>query len=208
MSDPNKESFLNDLDLSFEEAWKLLADGKKDRTSPLHTLVIGSVDPEGLPSQRVMVLRSIEPEHRILRFNTDRRAAKINDFEENSAVSILGYHPNAKVQLRLSGVAEIKTEGASFENAWDSASPYGKRCYLANPGPGQSVTKPSSGLLSELEGIKPSEEQLVPAKQNFAILEIKIDTLEWLYLAHTGHRRARFTWDHESIDWNGEWHIP
>ncbi len=208
MTKLKEESFLNDLNLSLEEAWKLLAQGKKDRHSPLHTLVVASNDQQGTPSQRVMVLRSIDTEKRLIRFNSDRRAAKVTQISENANVSVLGYHPEAKIQLRMGGTSEILKDGHHFETAWKNASPYGKRCYLADPGPGQIVAEPSSGLAPKLEGVKPSEEQLVPAKQNFSILQVKIDKLEWLYLAHTGHRRAQFSWNEEQQEWDSQWLIP
>lgn len=208
MKGSNDKPFLNDLALSSAEAWKLLTEGKKDRHSPLHTLVVASSDQKVAPSQRVMVLRSVEAQKRVIRFNSDRRAHKINQIAENPLVSVLGYHPEAKIQLRLSGTGKILTDGVEFENAWENASPYGKRCYLANPGPGQLVKEPSSGLTEELEGVKPTTAQLVPAKQNFAVLEVTISHLEWLYLAHTGHRRAVFSWNEQQEDWDSEWLIP
>ncbi|MEP2988998.1 MAG: pyridoxamine 5'-phosphate oxidase family protein [Parasphingorhabdus sp.] len=208
MTESKGEPFLNNLALSQAEAWALLTQGGKDRHSPLHTLVVASNDPHGMPSQRVMVLRSVDIEKRLIRFNSDRRAAKIDQIEKNSSISILGYHPEAKIQLRMFGNAEIQTEGPHFENAWNQASPYGKRCYLADPGPGQIVAEPSSGLATEIEGVKPSEEQLAPAKQNFAVLQIEINRFEWLYLAHTGHRRAMFFWNGEARKWESEWLIP
>ncbi|GAB5489453.1 MAG: pyridoxamine 5'-phosphate oxidase family protein [Parasphingorhabdus sp.] len=208
MTNLKEESFLNDLNLSLEEAWKLLEQGKKDRHSPLHTLVVASNDEHGIPSQRIMVLRSVDFEKRMIQFNSDRRAAKIDQIKKNKFISVLGYHPEAKIQLRVFGTGEIKTDGAHFEKAWNDASPYGKRCYLANPGPGQTAAIPSSGLAPELEGVKPSEEQLVPAKNNFAILQIEIDRLEWLYLAHTGHRRAKFSWNEEQQEWDSQWLVP
>lgn len=208
MMNRKEEPFLNELHHSLQKAWDLLVGGKKDRNSPLHTLAVGSIDLQGLPSQRIMVLRSVDVGKRLLRFNSDRRAAKISQLTNNADISILGYHPEAKIQLRIAGKTTIRTEGSEFETAWERASPYGKRCYLADPGPGQMVDKPSSGLLPEIEGMKPTEEQLVPAKQNFAILQVEVVRLEWLYLAHTGHRRAEFNWNNGTKDWESKWLIP
>lgn len=208
MKASDEKPFLDDLNLSRAKAWDLLARGRKDRHSPMHTLVVASSNQQGAPSQRVMVLRSVEIGKRVIRFNSDRRAAKVDQIAKSSLVSVLGYHPEAKIQLRMSGTAEILTDGIDFENAWDQASPYGKRCYLASPGPGQVVKEPSSGLMAELEGVKPTSAQLIPAKQNFAILEITVSHFEWLYLAHTGHRRAAFAWNEQQGDWDGEWLIP
>ena len=59
-----------------------------------------------------------------------------------------------------------------------------------------------------MEGIRPSEEQLLPARENFAVLLIEPTSLDWLYLAHDGHRRAQFARAMPGQDWQGTWVIP
>ncbi len=208
MTTATEESFLNDLELSLKEAWKLLIDGKKDRTSPLHTPVVASVDSNGNPSQRVMVLRKVDRENRLLRFNTDLRATKVAEIGEQAAISILCYHPAAKTQLRLTGSGRIETQGPAVDENWENATLYGKRCYLAYPAPGSVVDRPTSGLHPDLEGQKPSADKVAPARSNFAILLAEIERIEWLYLAHTGHRRARYIWDDDAGAWESEWLVP
>ncbi|MEL6876441.1 MAG: flavin-binding protein, partial [Pseudomonadota bacterium] len=123
-------------------------------------------------------------------------------------VSILGYHPEAKIQLRLSGIGQIHEEGSTADQAWEQASLFGRRCYLADPAPGSAVDEATSGLPSELEGQKPTAEQVVPARANFAVLLVDVHRIEWLYLAHTGHRRAYSSWDAEIRVWQHHWLVP
>lgn len=208
MTSAKEESFLNDLNLTLEEAWNLLLQGAKDRHSPLHTPAIGTVTAEGIPSQRIMVLRDVDRDNHRLRFNTDVRVSKVADISESAPVSILGYHPAAKVQLRLTGIGHIQQHGPIAEQAWNEASLYGKRCYLADPAPGQAVAVPTSGLDPAMEGQKPTAEQVIPARDNFSVLMVDVEKIEWLYLAHTGHRRASFIWDKEAIRWDGQWLVP
>jgi len=208
MTDNTEELYLNDLDSSLEKLWELLSAGKKDRNSPLHTLAIDTVDPKGQPSQRIMVLREIDRENRLLRFNTDSRASKIADIGTGNPVSILCYHPEAKIQLRLTGAGRTETNSPVADEAWNRASPYGKRCYLADPAPGTRTDIPTSGLDPDIEGRKPSDQDVAPARANFAILLVEIERIEWLYLAHTGHRRAEFCWNTDSGMWDSNWLIP
>ena len=35
---------------------------------------------------------------------------------------------------------------------------------------------------------------IVPGYGNFAVVIVRLDSLEWLFLAGEGHRRARFGW--------------
>lgn len=208
MNEQSEQSFLNDLRLSLAEAWMLLGRGSKDRKSPLHMPCIGTISPTGLPRQRIMIVREVCKENRFLRFHTDNRTDKVSDIADGASISVLGYHPGAKIQLRLSGTARIETDSPAADKAWQETSLYGKRCYLANPGPGTPSPGPISGLSADLEGRKPGAEEVLPGRSNFAILLAEIDKIEWLYLAHTGHRRARFSWDEETDNWNGEWLVP
>lgn len=208
MNNTPEEPFLNDIAVSLEEAWRLLLEGAKDRKSPLHTPAVATVDSDGAPSQRIMVLRDAIQEARTVRFHTDYRASKVADIGSSGPVSILGYHRDAKIQLRLSGVGRVEHDSPACDAAWNEATLYGKRCYLADPAPGSIVEAPVSGLDPSMEGRKPESFEVAPARDNFAILLVEIRKIEWLYLAHTGHRRAVFGWNENSNQWDGQWLVP
>lgn len=208
MTDNPEEHFLDDNAASLEEAWRLILEGSRDRKSPLHTPTVASVRGDGTPSLRIMVLRDAIRDTRTLRFHTDYRASKVADIGQSGPVSILGYHRDAKIQLRLSGVGRIENSGSTCDAAWDEATLYGKRCYLADPAPGSIVEAPISGLDPSMEGRIPEGYEVAPARDNFSILLVEINKVEWLYLAHTGHRRALFNWDDTDDRWNGQWLVP
>ena len=79
---------------------------------------------------------------------------------------------------------------------------------MAEAAPGKPVAHPSSGLPDWIEGRQPEEAQLADYRGNFATLLVEIDTIEWLYLANAGHRRARWQWDAAQNAWAGSWLIP
>jgi pyridoxamine 5'-phosphate oxidase len=176
----------------------------RDRKSPMHVPVVGTGDGD----LRMMVLRACDPEIGLLRFHTDARSAKAATIAANGLASVLAFDPEAKIQLRLRGAARIETSGPVADAAWAAASEYARRCYLAVGAPGSPAERPGSGLPAEVEGIRPSEEQLLPARENFAVLLIEPLSLDWLYLAHDGHRRAQFTRQAPGQDWQGTWVIP
>jgi pyridoxamine 5'-phosphate oxidase len=95
--------FYNDLDLSLARARTLLERGGKDRRSPMHSPVVATIDADGQPQQRIMILRQVDWSVRQLRFHTDSRTAKVEQLDVNGRVSVLAYDPSAKIQLRLSG---------------------------------------------------------------------------------------------------------
>ncbi|MEP3224538.1 MAG: pyridoxamine 5'-phosphate oxidase family protein [Parasphingorhabdus sp.] len=208
MNTEEKHLFLDDLSASFEESWKLLFDAANNRKSPMHTLAVATISQDGGPSQRIMVLRDTNKNSRALRFHTDSRALKTSEVAQQNLASILAYHSDAKVQLRLKGTARIETDTEDCEAAWQEASLYGKRCYLADPAPGTEVDHPTSGLDPDMEGRKPDIDDVIPARENFAIMLIEVEHIEWLYLAHTGHRRALFSWDANQKLWDKKWLVP
>ncbi len=181
-------AMLATLDDIRKEIAARLKDAADNRRAPMHTPVVASADAE----LRVMVLRNFDPELWTLRFHTDARAPKCATITEDSKLGVLFYDPAAKTQIRARGQGRIITQGQLVDAAWAASSEYARRCYLAIDAPGARASEATSGLPREVEGIKPDEASLLPARDNFAVLDIALDALDWLYLAHDGHRRARF----------------
>lgn len=205
---PETEPFYNDLDLSLAEARKLIDGGAHDRRYSSHHPVVGTIGKDGLPRQRVMILRKLDWERRLIRFHTDWRTEKVEELASNGAASVLIYEPESKVQLRLSGKAAVQTTGSAVDAAWNEATLFARRCYLAETAPGTLSDNPQSGLPLWVEGRAPSDEEVAPARANFAILLFEYNQIEWLYLANKGHRRARWNWNSADHDWIGNWLVP
>jgi 3-hydroxyisobutyrate dehydrogenase len=174
----------------------------KDRRSPMHVpaVVTSDVDARG------MVLREFSPAAWTLRFHTDTRAPKVAAIEADPRMAVLFYDKGAKIQIRVRGTGSVLRDAPVTEAAWANGSNFARRCYLGD-GPGAPSDAPTSGLPDELEGVEPSDEQLVPARDNFAVLLVELAELDWLYLAHTGHVRARFERGGDG-NWQGRWVAP
>lgn len=183
-----------------------LVRGGADRKSAFHTPVIASVAANGEPRQRVMVLRKCDQSTRTMRFHTDVRSDKVTEIGDGAVVSVLGYDAIAKIQIRVSGRATVASEGVAADSAWEAANASSRRCYLASLGPGTVDDEPTSGLPTSVEGRVPEMHETEAGRKNFAVMMVTLDALEWLYLAHNGHRRARFVWD--DGEWRGMWLIP
>jgi hypothetical protein len=201
-------AFYNNLNLSFAEARRLIEAGAESRHAAAHHPVVATIGADGSPSQRVMILRHVGWRERSLRFHTDARSTKLDDLANNSAASVLIYDPEPKIQLRLSGSAIVHWEGAAADAAWRQSTNFARRCYLAEHAPGMVVEQPTSGLPEWVEGRQPDDAEIAPARDNFAILLFTFDSLEWLYLANSGHRRARWQWDSAVANWHGFWLAP
>ncbi|MFN3749034.1 MAG: pyridoxamine 5'-phosphate oxidase family protein [Sphingorhabdus sp.] len=205
---PESAPFYNDLDLSLAEARRLIDNGAHDRRHSAHHPVVGSIGKDGLPRQRVMILRALDWDRRLIRFHTDYRTEKVGEFASNNLASVLVYEPESKIQLRLSGTASVHASGPAVDAAWEEATLFARRCYLAEDAPGTVSGRPLSGLPEWVEGRPPSEEEVAPARANFAILLFEFSQIEWLYLANAGHRRARWEWNSANLRWDGDWLVP
>lgn len=180
-----------DLDQILAEAWALLRQGAADRRSPFHTMTVATVRQDGAPAARTVVVRGVDPDRRVLRFHTDRRAPKLDDIMADSRVGLLLYDPGRRLQFRIDGVAAIHGEGALPDSLWDR-TPLGSRTYYRQPtppggrldGPGQSIP-PQSG---------PQD-----GREHFTVVEVAVQRLDWLFLNADGHRRALFDLDGEGV---------
>ena len=176
---------------------RLLKDAASNRKSPMHTPVVATGDADA----RIMVLREFDEEARTLRFHTDARAPKTEVIGDGAPVGVLLYDREEKVQLRCRGRARIETDTQIADEAWSASDTYARRCYLGDP-PGCPSDEPTSGLPDWVEGERPTEEQLASVRDNFAVLIVELDTVDWYCLASDGHRRAIFE------DGRGRWLTP
>lgn len=193
------------LDACLTDCRDRLIRAPRERKSPLHTPAIVTADVDA----RVMVLRAFDASAWALRLHTDSRAPKAVAVEADPRIAVLFYDKGAKIQIRARGLGEILRTGPEVDAAWNASTNFARRCYLGE-GPGAGSDTPTSGLPAEFEGVEPDDAQLVPARENFALLRITLTALDWLYLAHTGHVRAQFTRakGDGAAAWAGRWVSP
>ena len=176
---------IDTLDAILDDASRRLAKAAGDRRSPMHTPVVATGDADA----RVMVLRAFSEWS--LRFHTDFRAPKVEVIAGDPRVGVLFYDKAENVQIRLRGTARIERDGPVADAAWEDGPNFARRCYLGE-GPGTVTQTASSGLPAAFEGGEPTNEELIPARSNFAVMLIELTELDWFSLSHEGHRRAQF----------------
>jgi hypothetical protein len=198
-------SFYNDLDETLAECWRRLSRGVADRRSPFHSPTVATVGRDGVPRARVVILRGCEPSARRLRFHTDRRSDKAAELSANPALALTGYDPAAKLQIRVEGRATLHLDDPVADAAWESSRSFSRVCYGVAPGPGTPIAHGDGFALPQ------DEAEIAAGRANFCAVVIAIERLEWLYLAHDGHRRARFTLNgagQAEAQFAGQWLTP
>jgi pyridoxamine 5'-phosphate oxidase len=183
-------SFYDDIDATLAHALGLLVRGVPDRRSPFHHPVVATLGVDGRPRLRTVILRGFDFTKRELRFHTDRRSQKVSEIAADPRVSLIGYDSGAKIQLRIEGIATLHTYDAVADAAWEAAKLFSRQCYGIAPGPGTPLDASADFALPET-----TEEGTAPGRAHFTAVTVRMESLEWLYLASQGHRRALYSWD-------------
>ena len=200
-----KPDFYNSLDKIYQKIWKLLKIGLSNRDLPFHIPVF--ICGRGNNADgRMVVLRGVNKKHKNLWFHTDIRSKKIKILKTNPIASLLFYDKEEKIQLRIFGKAKINYQNNITKISWNKTTHMSRQCYLGNKTPGSEVLLPSSGLTEEVDNHEYSMEESESGYKNFCVVEIFIESIEWLYLAARGHRRAYFTLKNSSVE--KKWLIP
>ena len=92
------------------------------------------------------------------------------------------------------------------KESWKKTAHMSRQCYLGNKAPGSNTLEADSGLSSDIENFKYTIEESEIGFENFCIVETFIKSIEWLYLAAKGHRRAYFSLKNNSLE--KKWLIP
>ena len=200
-----KPDFYNNLDKIYLKIWELLKTALSNRDLPFHIPVF-ICGQNGDADGRMVVLRGINEKDKNLWFHTDIRSKKIRTLKTNPIASLLFYDKEEKVQLRITGKTKINYQNNITKKSWNKTAHMSRQCYLGNKAPGSESILPTSGLTEEIDNHKYSIEESEIGYKNFCVVEIFIESFEWLYLAARGHRRAYFTLKNSSVE--KKWLIP
>ncbi len=181
-----------DLEEFYAHAWLQLVRGVPDTRHGFHWPVLATVDGEGAPSARVVVLRAAEPDAGELVFHTDRRAPKVEQVRRRASVALTFHDGRRKLQVRVRAAAAVHVEGPAYEAGWQRIGSGSRRCYLAPRPPSTPAAACSANLPPHLVGKVPTAEEAEAGRARFAVVVCAVTSLDVLELGRLGHRRARF----------------
>ena len=189
---------------NFEEIkkkiWLMLEDAITNRGSQFRipTFICGDQsDFDG----RIVVLRKSDQKNNIVQFHSDIRSDKIEKLKKNQNAAMLFYDKEEKIQVRLKVECVINQDNDITKESWSKTQHISRKCYLVDNGPGTESDTPTSGLKPELDNFEFTMEQSEVGYKNFTVIQCKIKSIEWLYLAAKGHRRAKFNLETNKDTW-------
>ena len=201
----DKPNYYNDLDKVYLKIWDLLDLGLKNRNAPFHIPVFICGE-ENKFAGRIVVLRGVNAKERKIWFHSDIRSNKVKILKSNSRGTLLFYDKIEKIQLRISGNTKINYQNDITKKSWKKTVHMSRQCYLGDKAPGSNSALPTSGLTDDIDNLRYSLEESEIGYKNFCVIETFIKSIEWLYLAAKGHRRAYFSLEKNLI--KKKWLIP
>ena len=150
---------------------------------------------------RIVVLRKSDKINNIVQFHSDIRSDKIEKLTKNSKASMLFYDKEEKIQVRLKVECTVNHKNDITKESWEKTAHISRKCYLVDNGPGTESDTPTSGLKPELDNFEFTMEQSEVGYKNFTVIQCKVKSIEWLYLAAKGHRRAKFDLETNKNTW-------
>ena len=184
-------AYYENFDEIIKKIWSMLDDAVKNRSSQFRipTFICGNQnDFDG----RIVVLRKSKIDDRLLQFHSDIRSEKISKLKSNNRAALIFYDKEEKIQVRAKVECTINHKNKITEESWSKTAHISRKCYLVENGPGTETENPTSGLKPELDNFGYTMEESEKGYENFTVIQCKVISFEWLYLAAKGHRRARF----------------
>ncbi len=183
-----------------QDCWDRLVSGATKSRSPFHTPCVATLNQEEV-SLRTVVLRKALAKERELRFHTDIRSPKWQDLSQNPSISALFYDAVDRIQLRVKGKAVLHHTNEITAEAWQKTSLSSRKCYLTLFSPSSFTEESTSGLTDDIEHENFTLAESESGYTNFGIVSIHVQSIDWLWLNHAGHRRANFDYKKGVNSW-------
>ena len=183
-----------------KKIWLMLDDAVTNRGSQFRipTFICGD---QSSFDGRIVVLRKSDQQNRLVQFHSDIRSDKIEKLKKNPNAAMLFYDKDEKIQVRLKVNCTVNHNNDVTKESWSKTQHISRKCYLVDNGPGTESDIPTSGLKPELDNFEFTMEQSEEVYKNFTVIQCKVKSIEWLYLAAKGHRRARFDLETNKDTW-------
>jgi pyridoxine/pyridoxamine 5'-phosphate oxidase len=175
---PSDRSIDSELESLRAQIWQQLVHATGKREHEWRTPVLASVDADGLPQARTVVLRQADPIAGMLQIYTDSRSPKVAELLGHPDAVLVFWSRSLSWQLRARVTVQVQSDGDLVEAAWEEVSRTAAAAdYLAPAAPGSVFSLTAQGN---------------HRTHHLAVLLARIEALDWLELSRDGHRRVRF----------------
>lgn len=173
----------------YNRAWSYLVAGVKGQSSA-RVVVLATINPNGEPEARSVVLRRADPAQSRLEFHTDVDSQKVTSLRHMPKAQIHVWDPTHHVQLRLDVQVALRQDDYASEQ-WNKVPGPSQIAYGKTPPTGQVVRGPFAY-------------ETTSSQENFVVADCLVRTIDYLCLDGP-HLRAVFQ---ASDGWKGAWLSP
>ena len=177
-------------------AWKLL--GRED----FRVMAVSTISAKGTPEIRHLICRHSDAEQRSLCFWTDIRSPKIESIRNNDAIAVSIYNDQQKVQISGTGPVRVHHKDQVTLAAWGQATAYSKSAYMRIASGHKIDTRLSGNRMADSVINADTTE---PGYENFVVMILQLDDLDYLHLDRQGNSRAHFVYDKTGHCINASW---
>ena len=174
--------------------WTELQRAANDRHHEWRTPVLATVGADGLPQARTVVLRQAHSKLGQLQIYTDSRSPKVAEMTATPGVMLAFWSKRLGWQLRVRATTEVQHAGAEVDAVWARVS--------QSPAAGDYLSAHAPGDLVHGPGVAEAADAGVAPAHHLAIITAQVQSIDWLELARSGHRRAFIQAD----SWS--WRVP
>lgn len=178
-------------------SWQQLASAPESEKDPFKTMVVATCADAGADA-RMVVLRQVDANRKYVWFHTDARAEKVIQLEAFPTATLLFWDENRQIQLRLIVETRLHTDDYVADDQWAALWIGGRKTYLSERKPGSEQPAPYPGFPESLGEELPTEAQSEEGRDNFAVIECRVLSMEYLHLSRKGQTRAQFRYEPES----------
>lgn len=173
---------LSDLSAIEAAVWHELetAAASRDHAWRFMVLATRAAEADGGVDARTVVLREVDAAARDLVFFTDARAGKAAQLRGWPQARLVMWSPARGWQLRIAAAVELHTEGLQVSSRWARLK--------MKPAAQDYLSPLPPGTPLGAAPVPPSRGE----REHFAVAVARVAAIDWLELAASGHRRARF----------------
>src|SRR5690554_4534009 len=163
MTEPDEYKHLND------QLWSELEQAVTDRQHGWRTPVLATVDADGLPDARTVVLRAADRARQTLKVFTDQRSPKVVQLQANPQAQLVFWCPSRQWQLRARVAVTIDLNSDQTTAIWTRI---------------RQTAAAGDYLTAEAPGSPLSDQAPLSVDQHaLCVMEFKTMSLDWLMLS-------------------------
>lgn len=187
------------LDALVDDVWQRIARGLDGKWPPWSLPTLATTATAGGPRARVLALRGADAAARTLTFHGDARSMKVSEIAADPRVCVVFWDPTDGIEARFTGEASLHCGDVVSEAAWARVSPLRRLAARSAEMPGAHLAHP---VRFDTLPMNPDHD----GHANFAVIEVRVDCLDWLWVGADDMRRATFGWT--GAAWAGAWTVP